>query len=249
MHRVLNLPSVAAKNFLITIGDRSISGQVVRDQLVGPWQMPVADVAVTVSDYEGYAGEAMAMGERTPVALINPAASARMALAESLTNIMAANIGNAANVKLSANWMAACGHPGEDAALFDAVQAVGMELARALGIAIPVGKDSLSMKTVWTEGDETRSVTAPLSLIVTAFAPVNDVRKTLTPQLRTDCGDTQLLLIDLGAGKNRMGGSALAQVYEKLGKHAPDVDDAGHACQHVQRRAGVDRREPDTGLA
>ena len=226
VQRVLNLPSVAAKNFLITIGDRSISGQVVRDQLVGPWQMPVADVAVTVSDYEGYAGEAMAMGERTPVALINPAASARMALAESLTNIMAANIGNAANVKLSANWMAACGHPGEDAALFDAVQAVGMELAPALGIAIPVGKDSLSMKTVWTEGDETRSVTAPLSLIVTAFAPVNDVRKTLTPQLRTDCGDTQLLLIDLGAGKNRMGGSALAQVYEKLGKHAPDVDDA-----------------------
>lgn len=239
VQRVLNLPSVAAKNFLITIGDRSISGQVVRDQLVGPWQMPVADVAVTVSDFEGYTGEAMAMGERTPVALINPAASARMALAESLTNIMAADIGKVSNVKLSANWMAACGHPGEDAALFDAVKAVGMELAPALGIAIPVGKDSLSMKTVWREREETCSVTAPLSLIVTAFAPVTDVRKTLTPQLRTDCGDTQLLLIDLGAGKNRMGGSALAQVYEKLGEHAPDVDDAAmlagmfNAIQHL----------------
>ena len=225
VQRVLQLPSVAAKNFLITIGDRSISGQVVRDQLVGPWQMPVADVAVTVADYSGFSGEAMAMGERTPIALLNPAASARMALAESLTNIMAADIGQLSNIKLSANWMAACGHEGEDAALFDAVQAVGMELAPALGIAIPVGKDSLSMKTVWKEAEQQKSVTAPLSLIVSAFSPVHDVRATLTPQLRTDCGDTQLLLIDLGGGKNRMGGSALAQVYAKLGRQAPDLDD------------------------
>ena len=225
VQRVLQLPSVAAKNFLITIGDRSISGQVVRDQLVGPWQMPVADVAVTVADYSGFSGEAMAMGERTPTALLHPAASARMALAESLTNIVAADIGQLSNVKLSANWMAACGHAGEEAALFDAVKAVGMELAPALDIAIPVGKDSLSMKTVWKEAEQQHSVTAPLSLIISAFAPVQDVRRTLTPQLRTDCGNTQLLLIDLGGGKNRMGGSALAQVHAKLGKEAPDLDD------------------------
>ena len=225
IHRVLNLPSVAAKNFLITIGDRSITGQVARDQLVGPWQMPVADVAVTIADYTGYSGEAMAMGERTPLALLNPAASARMALAESLTNIVAANIGDTSKVKLSANWMAACGHSGEDAALFDAVQAVGLELAPALGIAIPVGKDSLSMKTLWEQDGQPRSVTAPLSLVVTAFAAVKDVRKTLTPQLQTDRGDSQLLLIDLGAGKNRMGGSAIAQVHNKLGAQSPDVDE------------------------
>ncbi|MFK7861003.1 MAG: phosphoribosylformylglycinamidine synthase [Granulosicoccus sp.] len=237
--RVLDLPSVAAKNFLITIGDRSITGQVARDQLVGPWQMPVADVAVTIADYEGYAGEAMAMGERTPLAVLNPAASARMALAESLTNIVAADIGDVSNIKLSANWMAACGHPGEDAALFDAVEAVGLELAPALGIAIPVGKDSLSMKTLWDDNGKSQSVTAPLSLIVTAFSAVNDVRKTLTPQLRTDCGETQLLLIDLGAGQNRIGGSALAQVHEKLGKATPDVDDPAllkgmfNALQHL----------------
>jgi len=225
VQRVLNLPAVAAKNFLITIGDRSITGQVARDQLVGPWQMPVADVAVTIADYQGYAGEAMAMGERTPLALLNPAASARMALAESLTNIVAADIGDVSNIKLSANWMAACAHAGEDAALFDAVKAVGLELAPALGIAIPVGKDSLSMKTLWQEGDSQHSVTAPLSLIVTAFAAVRDVRKTLTPQLRKDCGDTQLLLIDLGMGQNRIGGSALAQVFKKIGETSPDVDD------------------------
>jgi len=223
--RVLNLPSVAAKNFLITIGDRSITGQVARDQLVGPWQMPVADVAVTVADYTGYAGEAMAMGERSPLAVLDPAASARVALAESLTNLVAADVGEVSNVKLSANWMAAAGHVGEDAALFDAVKAVGLELAPALGIAIPVGKDSLSMKTVWSEDGDEQAVTAPLSLVVSAFAAVNDVRQTLTPQLRTDCGDTELLLIDLGGGKNRMGGSALTQVYEKVGKAAPDVDD------------------------
>ena len=224
VQRVLMLPSVAAKNFLITIGDRSISGLVARDQLVGPWQMPVADVAVTLADYHGFAGEAMAMGERSPIAILDAAASARMALAESLTNLVAADIGELSNVSLSANWMAACGHSGEDALLFDAVKAVGMELAPQLGIAIPVGKDSLSMKTLWQENDTAHSVTAPISLIVTAFAPVRDARKTLTPQLRSDCGDTQLLLIDLGKGKNRIGGSALAQVYGKLGSLPPDVD-------------------------
>ena len=223
--RILQLPAVAAKNFLITIGDRSITGQVARDQLVGPWQMPVADVAVTVADYRGYTGEAMAMGERSPIALLDAAASARMALAESLTNIVAADIGQVSDVKLSANWMAATGHPGEDAALFDAVEAVGLGLAPALGIAIPVGKDSLSMKTVWQDEHGDHSVTAPLSLIVTAFAAVDDVRKTLTPEIRLDCGDTDILLIDLGAGKNRLGGSALAQVYGKVGTSVPDVDD------------------------
>ncbi|MDO6461479.1 phosphoribosylformylglycinamidine synthase [Granulosicoccaceae sp. 1_MG-2023] len=226
VERVLSLPSVASKQFLITIGDRSITGQVNRDQLVGPWQMPVADVAVTVSDYDGYAGEAMAMGERAPVALIDPAASGRMALAESLTNLAAAYTERLDQVSLSANWMAAAGHPGEDAALFDTVKAVGMELAPALGIAIPVGKDSLSMKTVWQDQGEDKSVVAPLSLIVTAFSPVKDVRRTLTPELRSDCGDTALLLIDLGCGRNRLGGSALAQVYSQVGNSAPDVDDA-----------------------
>ncbi|MEE9334153.1 MAG: phosphoribosylformylglycinamidine synthase [Granulosicoccaceae bacterium] len=222
--RVLQLPSVASKNFLITIGDRSITGQVVRDQLVGPWQMPVADVAVTAADYRGLTGEAMAMGERPLLALINPAASARMALAESLTNIAASCIGNISNIKLSANWMAAAGHPGEDAALFDAVKAVGLELAPALGLAIPVGKDSLSMKTHWQEQGEDHSVTSPMSLVVTAFAPVSDIYKTHTPQLHKDVGETELLLLDLGLGKNRMGGSALLQVFDAIGSVAPDVD-------------------------
>ncbi len=222
--RVLNLPSVAAKNFLITIGDRSITGQVVRDQMVGPWQMPVSDVAVTAADYTGYTGEAMAMGERSPLAILDAAASARMAVAESLTNMAAADVGDISRVKLSANWMAAAGHPGEDAALYDAVKAVGLELAPALGIAIPVGKDSLSMKTVWNTDAGEQQVTAPVSLVVTAFAAVCDVRKTLTPELRSDCGDTDLLLIDLGAGKNRLGGSALAQVYERMGRQVPDLD-------------------------
>jgi len=205
--RLLQLPCIASKNFLITIGDRSVTGQVVRDQMVGPWQMPVSDVAVTVADYRGYTGEAMAMGERTPVALLNPAASARLAIGEAITNISAANIGDISNIKLSANWMAAAAHPGEYAGLFDAVQAVGMELAPQLGIAIPVGKDSLSMKTVWSDNGDERSVTSPMSLVVTGFAPVKDVRKTRTPQLRTDCGETELFLIDLGLGKNRLGGS------------------------------------------
>ncbi|MDB4222347.1 phosphoribosylformylglycinamidine synthase [Granulosicoccus sp.] len=225
VERVLSLPSVASKNFLITIGDRSITGQVARDQMVGPWQMPVSDVAVTVADYSGFTGEAMAMGERSPIAILDAAASARMALAESLTNIAAANIGDVSRVKLSANWMAAAGQPGQDAALFDAVKAVGMELAPALGIAIPVGKDSLSMKTIWSDEEGEKQVVAPVSLVVTAFAAVCDVRKTLTPELRRDCGETDLLLIDLGAGKNRLGGSALAQVHDSIGSTVPDVDD------------------------
>ncbi len=222
--RVLHLPCVASKNFLITIGDRSVSGQICRDQLVGPWQMPVADVAVTASDYDGYRGEAMAMGERTPLALIDPAASGRMAIGEALTNIAASRIGETGDIKLSANWMAAAGHTGEDAALYDTVRAVGEELCPALGIAIPVGKDSLSMKSVWETETGSRCMTAPLSLIVTAFSPVCDVRKTLTPQLRTDRGDTELLLIDLGKSRDRLGGSALAQVYRQMGNAAPDVD-------------------------
>jgi phosphoribosylformylglycinamidine synthase len=225
-YRVLRLPAVANKSFLVTIGDRSVTGLVCRDQMVGPWQVPVADVAVTASSYTAYSGEAMSMGERTPLALLNPAASARMAIGEALTNIAAARINKLPDVKLSANWMAPAGHPGEDAALFDAVQAVGMELCPALGIAIPVGKDSMSMKTVWQENGEQREVTAPLSLIISAFAPVADVRKTLTPQLRTDLGETDLVLIDLGKGRNRLGGSALAQVYKQVGNEAPDVDDA-----------------------
>ena len=224
--RVLQLPGVASKQFLITIGDRSITGMVARDQLVGPWQMPVADVAVTVSDYAGYCGEAMSMGERPQLALINPAASGRMALAEALTNLAAADTGPLSGVSLSANWMAAAGHPGEDAALFDTVRAVGMELAPALGIAIPVGKDSLSMKTVWQDNEQDKSVTAPLSLVVSAFSAVRDVRNTLTPQLRTDQGETTLLLLDVSCGQQRLGGSALAQVYGQLGNNAPDVDDA-----------------------
>ncbi len=227
VERILQLPSVAAKNFLITIGDRSITGQVARDQLVGPWQMPVSDVAVTIADYRGYTGEAMSMGERTPVAVCNPAASARLAVAEAITNLAGTAIGDIGRIKLSANWMAATGHIGEDAALYDAVKAVGVELAPALGIAIPVGKDSMSMKTVWRDEQE-RSVTSPLSLIVSAFAPVTDVRKTLTPMLRTDCGDTELLLIDLGAGKNRLAGSALCQVYAETGQESPDVDEPAH---------------------
>ncbi|KFI22398.1 phosphoribosylformylglycinamidine synthase [Nitrosococcus oceani] len=224
-NQVLCLPAVASKSFLITIGDRSITGQVARDQMVGPWQVPVADCAVTLSSYRDHVGEAIAMGERPPLALIHPAASGRMALGEAITNIASARIQALGEVKLSANWMAACGHPGEDAALFDTVKAVAMELCPRLGIAIPVGKDSLSMKTVWREGDEERAMAAPLSLIITAFAPVLDVRQSLTPQLRTDVGETALILIDLGKGKNRLGGSALAQVYQQIGHRSPDLDD------------------------
>ncbi|MEI8573319.1 phosphoribosylformylglycinamidine synthase [Methylomonas sp. LW13] len=218
--RVLAFPAVADKSFLIHIGDRSVTGLVARDQMVGPWQVPVADVAVTASGFYAHTGEAMAMGERTPLALIDGPASGRMAIGEALTNLAAARIGKLNDVKLSANWMAACGSPGEDAALFDTVKAVGMELCPELGIAIPVGKDSLSMKSVWHE----KTMTSPLSLIITAFAPVRDVRCTLTPELKN--ADSVLLLIDLGRGKNRLGGSVLAQVYNQLGNQAPDLDDA-----------------------
>ncbi len=223
--RVLSLPTVASKMFLITIGDRSVTGLVSRDQLVGPWQVPVADVGVTASSYDVHCGEAMAMGERTPVALLHHAAAARLAVGEALTNLAAARITRLQDVVLSANWMAPAGHPGEDAGLYEAVKAVGMELCPALGIAIPVGKDSMSMKTVWEEGGQQQSVTAPLSLIISAFAPVEDVRDTLTPSLRSDCGDTDLILIDLGKGHNRLGGSSLAQVYKQLGHHPADLDD------------------------
>jgi phosphoribosylformylglycinamidine synthase len=226
LDRVLHLPTVANKTFLITIGDRSITGMVARDQMVGPWQVPVADTAVTVADFDGYAGEAMSIGERTPLALLDAAASARMAVGEALTNLAAASIDTIGSVKLSANWMAAAGHPGEDARLYDAVHAVAMQLCPALGIAIPVGKDSMSMKTVWQHQGRQRTMTSPLSLIVSAFAPVADVRRTLTPQLRTGCGDSDLVLIDLGRGRNRLGGSALAQVYRQIGDRAPDVDES-----------------------
>ena len=225
-YRLLRLPTIADKTFLITIGDRTVTGLVNRDQMVGPWQVPVADCGVTATSYDNYSGEAMAMGERTPVALLDHAASARMAVGEALTNIAAARIEDISRIVLSANWMAPAGHPGEDAGLYEAVKAVGMELCPALGIAIPVGKDSMSMKTVWQENGEDKAVTAPLSLIITAFAPVSDVRKTLTPELRSDLGDTDLILIDLGKGRNRLGGSCLAQVYKQVGHHAPDLDDA-----------------------
>ncbi len=223
--RVLRLPAVADKTFLISIGDRTVGGMTARDQMVGPWQVPVADVAVTLMGFNTHLAEAYALGERTPLALVNAAASGRMAVGEAITNIAAARIAKIGDIKLSANWMAAAGHHGEDAALFDTVRAVGMELCPQLGIGIPVGKDSMSMKTAWTEGSDNKSVTAPLSLIVTAFAPGMDARKTLTPQLSAD-PDTTLLLIDLGQGKNRMGGSALAQVYKQVGDVAPDVDSA-----------------------
>jgi phosphoribosylformylglycinamidine synthase len=225
VERVLRLPAVANKTFLISIGDRTVGGMTARDQMVGPWQVPVADVAVTLMGFNTHRAEAFAIGERTPLALVNAPASGRMAVGEALTNIAAVRIEKIGDIKLSANWMAAAGHHGEDAALFDTVRAVGMDLCPKLGISIPVGKDSLSMKTVWQDGEEKKSVTAPLSLIVTAFAPCPDARETVTPQLAA-YQDTSLLLIDLGQGKNRMGGSALAQVYKQVGDVAPDVDDA-----------------------
>jgi len=217
---VLRLPSVASKSFLITIGDRSVTGQVVRDQMVGPWQVPVADVAVTASDYAGYQGEAMAMGERTPVALLNAPASGRMAVGEAITNIAASRINKLSDLCLSANWMAAAGHEGEDARLYETVKAVGLELCPALGIAIPVGKDSMSMKTIWQKYE----MAAPLSLIISAFAPVADIRQTLTPQLQLDAGENCLILIDLGQGANRLGASALAQVHSQIGTTPADLD-------------------------
>jgi phosphoribosylformylglycinamidine synthase len=222
--RVLRFPAVADKTFLITIGDRTVGGMTARDQMVGPWQVPVADVAVTTMGFKTHQGEAMAMGERTPLAVIDSAAAARMAVGEAITNVAAADIDTIGMIKLSANWMAAAGHPGEDAALFDAVQAVGMELCPALGVSIPVGKDSLSMKTTWRDGSQDKAVVGPVSLIVSAFAPVADARRTLTPQLRTDAGDTDLWLIDLAGGHQRLGGSVLAQAHGQLGNDAPDVN-------------------------
>lgn len=226
VNRVLHLPAVAEKTFLITIGDRTVTGMVARDQMVGPWQIPVADCAVTTASLDSYHGEAMSLGERAPVALLNFAASARLAVGEALTNLAATDIGSLKRVKLSANWMSAAGHPGEDAGLYDAVRAVGEELCPALGLTIPVGKDSMSMKTRWQEGNETREMTSPLSLVITAFARVEDVRRTVTPQLRTDKGDNALLLIDLGNGRNALGATALAQVYRQLGDTTADVHDA-----------------------
>jgi phosphoribosylformylglycinamidine synthase len=224
-YRVLQFPAVADKTFLVTIGDRTVGGLCARDPMVGPWQVPVSDVAVTLMDFGGYAGEAMAMGERTPLALIDAPASGRMAVGEAITNLAAAGIRSLAAVKLSANWMAPAGHPGEDAALYDTVRAVAMELCPALGLSIPVGKDSMSMRTSWNDKGRQLAVTAPLSLIVSAFAPVVDARRVLTPQLRFDHGATILLLVDLANGQSRLGGSALAQVYGKLGNVAPDLDD------------------------
>ncbi|HSW27317.1 MAG TPA: phosphoribosylformylglycinamidine synthase, partial [Burkholderiaceae bacterium] len=220
---VLRHPTVASKRFLITIGDRTVGGLSHRDPMVGPWQVPVADCAVTLADYTGFRGEAMCMGERTPLAALNAPASGRMAVGEAITNLLAAPI-DLPRVKLSANWMAACGEPGEDAALYDTVRAVGLELCPALNVGIPVGKDSLSMRTKWTDdAGATQQVTAPVSLIVTAFAALDDVRATLTPQLQA--GDTTLILIDLGRGQRRMGGSILAQTINQFGDTVPDLDD------------------------
>ncbi|MDT8320355.1 MAG: phosphoribosylformylglycinamidine synthase [Xanthomonadales bacterium] len=224
LHRVLRFPAVACKSFLVTIGDRSVGGLVVRDQMVGPWQLPVADAAVTLSGFQSQTGEAMAMGERTPLGVIDAPASGRIAIAEAVTNIACAAIRDIADIRLSANWMAAAGEPGQDGALYDTVRAVGMELCPELGIAIPVGKDSLSMKTVWQQDGRERRMLAPVSLIVSAFAPVTDVSRCLTPQLDPELADSALLLIDLGGGRNRLGGSAFAQVHGRFGRVAPDLD-------------------------
>jgi phosphoribosylformylglycinamidine synthase len=225
LSRVLRFPAVGSKSFLVTIGDRTVGGLTVRDQMVGPWQIPVADAAVTLGGFQSHTGEAMAMGERSPLAVIDGPASGRMAIAEAVTNIASAPIEMISDIRLSANWMAAAGEAGQEAVLFDTVKAVGMELCPELGIAIPVGKDSLSMKTLWNhEGDERRML-APVSLIISAFAPVADVRRCLTPQLKLDSGATRLLLIDLGGGRNRLGGSALAQVNNQFGDQVPDLDE------------------------
>jgi len=240
--RVLRFPAVADKSFLIHIGDRTVGGLSVRDQLVGPWQVPVSDVAITATGYEGHTGEAMSMGERTPLATLNPPASGRMAVAEAITNIAAAPIEDIGKIRLSANWMAAAGHPGEDANLFDTVKAVGDELCRELGVAIPVGKDSLSLRARWREQEQDYDVVAPVSLIVSAFAPVSDVRGHLTPQLQAIDEPSYLLLFDLGGGRNRVGGSCLAQAYRRAGGETPDLDDAERlkhffaAIQELNRR-------------
>ena len=223
LDRLLRLPAVADKSFLITIGDRTVGGMISRDQMVGPWQVPVADVAVSLNSYDGYGGEAMAMGERTPVAVLNAPASGRLAVAEAITNMLAADIRSLTDIRLSANWMAACGEPGEDADLYATVHAVAIELCASLGITIPVGKDSLSMRTAWADEAGEHSVIAPVSLIISAFAPVQDARLTLTPQLDLSQA-SRLLLIDLGRGKNRLGGSAWAQVHTRGGGEPADLD-------------------------
>ncbi|MGH1485329.1 MAG: phosphoribosylformylglycinamidine synthase [Cellvibrionaceae bacterium] len=225
IHRVLKHPTVASKQFLITIGDRSVTGQVVRDQMVGPWQIPVADCAVTTVSYDSYAGEAMSMGERTPMALLDAPASGRMAIGEAITNIAATRIQQLSDIKLSANWMCAAGHQGEDEKLFRTVETIGMDLCPALGITIPVGKDSMSMRTAWQDRGQDKAVTAPMSVVISAFAPVVDVRETMTPQLQMVDG-SELLLIDLGAGQKRLGASILAQVYGELGDEVADINDA-----------------------
>jgi phosphoribosylformylglycinamidine synthase len=226
VQRVIQHPSVASKMFLITIGDRSVTGMVARDQLVGPWQVPVSDYAMTTIAYNSVAGESMSMGERSPVALLNAPASGRLAIAESITNIAATPIAALSDIKLSANWMCAAGHDGEDAKLYETVKAVGMELCPELGITIPVGKDSMSMRTAWQEDGQDKAVTAPLSLIITAFAPVSDVRLAVTPQLRNELGSSSLVAIDLGRGKNRIGASIFAQCFNEIGQSTPDVDSA-----------------------
>jgi phosphoribosylformylglycinamidine synthase len=239
---VLRHPTVASKRFLVTIGDRTVGGLNHRDPMVGPWQVPVADCAVTLADFSGLRGEAMAIGERTPLAALDGPASGRMAVAEAITNLLAAPI-ELGRVKLSCNWMAACGEPGEDAALYDTVRAVGLELCPALGISVPVGKDSLSMRTRWTAQGETRQVTAPVSLVVTAFATLADIRGTLTPQLQP--GDTTLVLVDLGQGRQRIGGSMLAQVLGRFGHEVPDLDEP---AQLVALVAAVNQLRSDGRL-
>ena len=247
VQQVLSFPAVADKSFLIHIGDRSVGGLVARDQLIGPWQVPVSDVAVTSATYTGYTGEAMAMGERTPVAIYAGPASARLAVAESITNLAAADVAQLSDIRLSANWMAAAGHANDDHALYRMVQAVGQELCPALGIAIPVGKDSLSMRMVWREDGHEQAVTAPVSLIVSAFAPVEDIRRTLTPELRTDVGETVLLLLDLSGGEQRLGGSALAQSFGEFGGPAPDLDDPQRVLNFFRAQRAL--RERDLLLA
>ena len=224
LYRVLSLPTVASKEFLITIGDRSVTGTVVRDQMVGPWQVPVADCALTTTDYVGFTGEAMAMGERPPVALLSGPASARLAVAEALTNLAGVDLESNERIVLSANWMAPAGHPGEDANLYATVEALGLELCPALDLCIPVGKDSMSMRATWSDDDGDQQVTAPLSLVISAFATVRDVRRVITPQVRTDAGATGLLHVDLSAAAGRLGGSALAQVHGQLGAVPADLD-------------------------
>lgn len=224
IRHVLQHPTVSSKSFLITIGDRSVGGLSHRDQMVGPWQVPVADCAVTMMDYSGYRGEAMSMGERTPVAIYNSAAAARLAVGEAITNILSADVKHISDLKLSANWMASCGTFGEDAKLYEAVKAIGLELCPALGISIPVGKDSLSMRTQWRDAEESKNVTSPVSLIISAFAPVHDVMKTITPQLKNE-EDTEIVLIDLGQGENRLGASILAQIYHQEESICPDLHD------------------------